>query len=47
VPPSVALAEEARLVWRWLAGGSVHVIDATGPLAMPAAAVPPLETLAG
>jgi DNA polymerase-3 subunit epsilon len=47
VPPSVALAEEARLVWRWLAGGSVHVIDATGPLVMPAAAVPPLETLAG
>jgi DNA polymerase-3 subunit epsilon len=47
VPPSVALAEEARLVWRWLAGGSVHVVDATGPLVMPAAAVPPLETLAG
>jgi DNA polymerase-3 subunit epsilon len=36
VPPSVEAAEEANLLWRWLASGSLRLLDATGPLSSPA-----------
>jgi DNA polymerase-3 subunit epsilon len=47
VPPSVAVAEEAHLLWRWLDRPGVQIVDATNPLALPATPVPRLETLAG
>jgi DNA polymerase-3 subunit epsilon len=47
VPTSVALAEEAHLVWRWLGRREVRIVDSTHPLALPAAPIPRLETLAG
>jgi DNA polymerase-3 subunit epsilon len=43
VPPSVAVAEEAHLIWRWMTSGDVKVIDSTGPLAMPSAPIPHLR----
>jgi DNA polymerase-3 subunit epsilon len=46
VPERVGDAEEAHLVWRWLTGGNVRLIDADGPLAMPARAVPHLDRIA-
>ncbi len=46
VPPTVAAAEEARLVWRWLTGPGVQIVDATGPLCLPARPVPAAEDLA-
>lgn len=42
VPPTVEVAEEAGLIWSWLTGGGVRLVDATHPLAMPAFAVPAL-----
>ncbi len=42
VPPSVAQAEEADILWRWLTESRVRLADATGPLALPAAPVPEL-----
>ena len=36
VPPSVADAEEAHLVWQWLQRPGVRLIDAARPLIMPA-----------
>jgi DNA polymerase-3 subunit epsilon len=47
VPPTVALAEEAHLIWRWLDRSGVRIVDATGSLALPARPIPALETLAG
>ncbi len=46
VPPSVAAAEEAHLVWRWLMSDGVEIVDATGPLSLPARPVPTVEELA-
>jgi hypothetical protein len=46
VPSSLADAEEAHLVWRWLTSGHVTLLDASGPLQMPARPVPPLERIA-
>lgn len=43
VPPSVAAAEEAHLIWRWMTSGRVTVIDATGPLTFPASPIPHLR----
>ncbi len=45
VPPSVAAAEEAHLVWRWLRRRDVSVVDVSGELAWPAE-VPTVEELA-
>jgi DNA polymerase-3 subunit epsilon len=39
-------AEEAHLVWRWLDSGAVRLVDATGPLALPAHPVPVLTKIA-
>lgn len=36
VPPSVADAEEAHLVWQWLQRPGMRLIDASGSLALPA-----------
>jgi DNA polymerase-3 subunit epsilon len=46
VPESLADAEEAHLVWRWLTSGRVRLVDASAPLAMPARPVPILERIA-
>jgi DNA polymerase-3 subunit epsilon len=46
VPPTVALAEEAHLIWRWFDRTSVRIVDATGGLSLPAHPVPKLESLA-
>jgi DNA polymerase-3 subunit epsilon len=42
VPASVAVAEEAQLLWRWLNRPGVVIVDAERPLAVPCA---PLERL--
>ena len=44
-PWSVAEADEAQLVWRWLLRPGVRVIDSTGPLALPRHPVPELDRL--
>ena len=44
-PASVADAEEAQLVWRWLIRPGVRVVDSTGPLALPRHPVPELGRL--
>ncbi|HUO45466.1 MAG TPA: DEDD exonuclease domain-containing protein [Acidimicrobiia bacterium] len=36
IPPSVAIAEEAHLLWKWMGSGQVVVRDCTNPLALPA-----------
>jgi len=47
VPPSIAVAEEAHLLWRWLERPGVRIVDAGRPLALPAIPVPRLDSLAG
>ena len=47
VPESVALAEEARLIWRWLDKPGVVIVDVERPLELPAHPVPSLTSLAG
>jgi hypothetical protein len=44
VPRSVADAEEARLVWKWLDRSGVEIIDSSGALALPARPIPKLAT---
>ena len=43
VPTSVAAAEEAHLIWRWMTSGDVKVIDSTGPMTWPSSPIPHLE----
>jgi DNA polymerase-3 subunit epsilon len=43
VPPSVAIAEEAHLIWRWMVAGDVKVLDSTGPLTLPSSPIPHLR----
>lgn len=43
VPPSVAVAEEAQLIWRWMTTSRVKVIEASGPLSLPANPIPHLR----
>ena len=43
VPTSVATAEEAHLIWRWMTSGLVKVIESSGPLTLPSAPVPHLR----
>jgi hypothetical protein len=45
IAPSVIEAEEADLVWKWLCGGDVELIETTAPLSMPVAPIPELETI--
>jgi DNA polymerase-3 subunit epsilon len=47
VPPTVAAAEEARLIWKWLDRPGVRIIESTNPLATSRHPVPNLESLAG
>ncbi len=42
VPESVADAEEAHLVWRWLTRSGVRIVDLTGELVVPAIPIPRL-----
>jgi len=44
IPPTVAIAEEARLIWKWLSTGTVIVRECTRPLALPA--IPPRQLTA-
>jgi DNA polymerase-3 subunit epsilon len=44
IPPTVAIAEEARLIWKWLSTGTVVVRDCTNPLALPT--IPPRQLTA-
>ncbi len=46
VPESLADAEEAHLVWRWLTSGTVRLVEASAPLVMPVRPVPGLERIA-
>ncbi|MEA2025031.1 MAG: DEDD exonuclease domain-containing protein [Actinomycetota bacterium] len=43
VPESVATAEEAHLIWRWLNRSGVRIIQSTGSLALPTCPVPTLK----
>jgi hypothetical protein len=43
VPESVATAEEVHLIWRWLIRDGVHIVQSTGPLALPIQPVPTLN----
>lgn len=47
VPPTVAAAEEARLIWKWLDRPGVRIIESTNPLATSRHPVPNLTSLAG
>ncbi|MBT8165575.1 MAG: DEDD exonuclease domain-containing protein [Acidimicrobiia bacterium] len=44
-PPTVAVAEEAHLVWRWLETNETRIIDCSAPLSLPVHPVPSLERL--
>ena len=46
VPDSVAQAEEAHLIWRWLMTERVKLLESTNPLTMPAQGVAPLSLVA-
>ena len=46
VAPSVALAEEARLIWRWMDDHGVRIVDSTKTLSLPVSPIPALESLA-
>jgi hypothetical protein len=46
VPGTLADADEAHLVWRWLTSGDVRLVDASAPLMMPASPVRALERIA-
>ncbi len=46
VPDSVALAEEADLIWRWLDRPGVTIVDTERPLDLPASPLPRLTSLA-
>ena len=46
-PPSIALAKEARIVWRWLEGPDITIIDTTRPFSHPLRRPQQLERLAG
>lgn len=39
-PPSVQVAEEAHLIWQWLSGARVRLLDPSGPLALPWRPIP-------
>jgi DNA polymerase-3 subunit epsilon len=42
VPRSVADADEARLIWKWLDRDGVEIIDSSGALALPSRPIPDL-----
>jgi len=42
VPPTVVVAEEADLIWRWICAGRVRLLDAASPLAVPRRRIPQL-----
>ena len=45
VPPNVGVAEETRLVWRWLERTNLRLINSTGALSVPARAARPLASV--
>jgi DNA polymerase-3 subunit epsilon len=44
VPESVEAAEEANLIWKWIATTPIRLVDATGSLALPSRPVARLRT---
>ncbi len=44
-PPTVAAAEEAQLIWKWLDSYDPRIIDSSGPLSLPVRRVPSLDRL--
>ena len=44
-PPDLGDAEEAEILWRWLARRGVRLLEASGPLALPARPVARLERI--
>jgi DNA polymerase-3 subunit epsilon len=44
-PPTVAAAEEAHLVWKWLEDNEARIIDCTSPLSLPIHPIPTLKHL--
>jgi len=46
VPPSVTVAEEVDLLWRWLNRPGVQIIDTAHPVSLPVAPILRLESLA-
>jgi DNA polymerase-3 subunit epsilon len=36
VPPSIEIAEEVSVIWRWMERSPIRIVESTGPLAMPA-----------
>ncbi len=47
VPPTVAAAEEARLIWKWLDRPGVRIVESTNPLATSRHPISHLTSLAG
>jgi DNA polymerase III subunit epsilon len=45
VPESVEAAEEANLIWKWIATTPIRLVDATGTLALPSRPVARLRTV--
>ena len=43
VPPTVGVAEEAQLIWKWLCRPHTRIVEADGPIALPASGIPQLE----
>ncbi|MDH3606079.1 MAG: hypothetical protein OER12_03700, partial [Acidimicrobiia bacterium] len=44
-PPTVAAAEEAHLIWKWLTNQDPRIIESSGPLSLPRHPVPALDRL--
>jgi DNA polymerase-3 subunit epsilon len=42
VPPTVGVAEEAHLIWKWLCRPDTRIVEADGPIALPASGIPQL-----
>jgi DNA polymerase-3 subunit epsilon len=42
VPPTVGAAEEAHLIWKWLCRSHTRIVEADGPIALPASGIPQL-----
>jgi hypothetical protein len=46
VPPSIGVAEEADILWRWLNRSDVRIVDAARPMSLPLTPVRRIESLA-
>ena len=46
IPPTVQDAEEAHLIWQWLAASGARLLESSEPLSMPSARIPQLHLAA-